>query len=765
VVATTANVTRFANVTTLAQIQKIGIGGAALNVTGNMVASNSVTTTNVYAISVNTATANTLSISTPVGVGLTGYAGVWAYLPFNGTLADAAGGGNLTAPVGTGTLTYAVTGGPGGGPSLVVGAGSYATWTAPTNAIAVDNGVTVAFWFKINAAQNTSGASGFFGFQTSAGSIYPMGIYCANGSPSLVYAYNATTTQVASVTYAAGLVIGTWYHAAITVDGASKTLTAYFNAVSRGTSTYTTGGGYITTQAIIGRYSASGTNIIRQQTEFADFRVYDQALTAPQIAAIYAQNAATPPTGYALQIQGNLYASNALTIGGDIAAALINVATTLNVGSITTEFFIANTVAGGAGPNIYIPTSITTTNVFATNVNAASFVGTSGSIGINTAGSGYALRIEGDLASSNTLWSLPDVSAPTSIYYADDITKRSPHLRPTASNAAAIQNWISTTCNSASQTKAWWATSSVPAYGNVSAQPGYSGGVYLPDGRALFVPSTTSTIGVYTQDSGLFSSIGGAAPGFSGGVLLPNGNVVFAPQFSNVGMFNPVSYLFSNILALSSNAYNAVLTSNGIAFTPLNTSTASVVMYNTTAVNVLTRAAALDASAPLQTGSVLLPSGNVLFSGPLGSSNLMHFDPVALALSNIAVGASGYAGLVLGPNGNVVAVPSGSNAAVINPVTATSTNVATGGGFSGGVLLPSGKVIFIPRTATAIGTLDPVTLAYSSFGNMSGFSGGTLLTSGQVVFAPETSVNVCVLETEVPVSQEFCASPYFNHGP
>ena len=766
ITATTANVTGVSNVTTLAQISAISLGvsagGAALNVRGNVVASNSVTTTNVYAIRVNTATANTLSISAPVGVGAVVAVDTWAYLPFNGTLADAAGGGNLTSPVGTGTLTYAVTGGPGGGSCLSLATGSYVTYTMSSTAINLDatGGATLSFWMRLDSAYVSGSSWARIG---TTGTAY--GWYLSSWTSTAMDIYfTAADNSFARIIPSVIGAVGVWSHIVIVIDTTTKLMTAYKNgsvASFTNQSAYTgASAGYLKTSFNLASQVGGGTPI-QQPTSFADVRVYDRALTAPQIAAIYAQNAAAPPTGYALQIQGNLYASNALTIGGDIAAASMNLASTLNVGSVTTQYIIVNSVEG-VGPNIYIPTSITTTNVFATNVNAASFVGTSGSIGIGTTGGGYALRIEGNLTSSNTLWSLPDVSAPTSIYYVDDITKRSPHLLPAPSNAAAIQNWISATCNAASQTKAWWATSSVPAYGNVTARPGYSGGVYLPDGRALFVPSTTSTIGVYTQDSGLFSSIGGAAPGFSGGVLLPNGNVVFAPQFSNVGMFNPVSNKFSNIVTLSSNAYNAVLTSNGIAFTPLNTGTASVVLYNTTAVNVLTRAAALDASAPLQTGSALLPSGNVLFSGPLGSSNLMHFNPVTLALSNIAVGTSGYAGLVLGPNGNVVAVPSGSNAAVINPVTATSTNVATGGGFSGGVLLPSGKVIFIPRTAAVIGTLDPVTLAYSSFGNMSGFSGGTLLTSGQVVFAPETSVNVCVLETEVPVSQEFCASPYFN---
>jgi hypothetical protein len=785
----------------------------------------------------------------------------------------------------------------------------------------------------------------------------------------------------------------------------------------------------------------------------------------------------------------------------------MNLVSTLNTGSITSAILLVNEL-GWSNTNIFISNSITTTNVFTTNVNAAAYYGTSGSLGINGTG-GATLQINGNLASSNTLWTLPDVSALRSIYYVDDITKRSPHLLPTPSNAALIQNWISATCNAASQpTDAWWAVSPAPVYGSVTALAGYSGAVYLPDGRVLFVPSTTSSTGFYNQDAGVFSSVTGATAGFSGGVLLPNGNVVFVPQNSTIGVFNPVSYKFSSGPTLSSTTYNGVLTSNGVAFTPTATAASDVVLYNPTtgaATSVLTRpgpyvptpvwqssasaslknldpnciwtsvawsaslglfvavgrigtfnsaysydgiswtaslatlksaesatqwysvawnsnfgyfmatggsgtynaayspdglywyktfgaltgglnpwyiaanpdapswvavgqngnavwaadpsagywnsatysnffsrgtwlgvaygggacvavgTGSLDSSfnscgsmisdqvggswtattlqidveniawnavayspslgvwvavsqAPTATyrsawsgdgftwsipttsiksvdsacrwnsvawspaqgifvavgtsgtlnaayspdgqnwyaysalttlsssipwngvtwspdlslfvavggigpvydsayiyyptysysvksGSVLLPSGNILFAGQTGTSNVMQFDPVSLSKSNIVVGTDAYSGLVLGPNGNVVAVPSASNAYVINPVTARSTNVATGGGFSGGVLLPSGNVVFIPNTATSIGLLDPVSLNYSTFGSATGFSGGTLLPSGQVVFAPGTATSIGVLETEVPVSQEFCLSPYFNHGP
>jgi len=167
-------------------------------------------------------------------------------------------------------------------------------------------------------------------------------------------------------------------------------------------------------------------------------------------------------------------------------------------------------------------------------------------------------------------------------------------------------------------------------------------------------------------------------------------------------------------------------------------------------------------SYPVKSGSVLLPSGNILFNGQTGTSNMILFDPVSLSQSNIVVGTSAYSGLVLAPNGNVVAVPYVSNACVINPSTATSTNVVTGGGFSGGVLLASGNVIFVPLTSSNVGMLDPVALTYSNSSQSTGFSGGTLLPSGQVVFTPSTSTNVGVLDTFTPAPQEFCLSPYFN---
>ena len=788
VTATSANVTGVSNVTTLAQIPSISLGtsagGAALNVRGNVVASNSVTTTNVYAIRVNTATANTLSIAAPVGVGATGYAGVWAYLPFNGTLADAAGGGNLTAPVGTGTLTYVPNDGPGTGPTLHMTSGSYATWTIQTNALPVDNGVSVSLWFRYDETIG-SGANGYFGMTTTAGSINNFG--CFISGPAIVYRYYSTTgTDFAIYTYnTGGLTVGTWYNLAVTVNGATKTLTAYFNGTVQGTATYTNAGGYITAPTmILGGYTTGGVNKIQQATSFADVRVYNAALTAPQIAAIYAQNAAAPPTGYALQIQGNLYASNALTIVGNIAATSMNLTSTLNTGSVTTAVLIANAI-GWSNTNIFISNSITTTNVFTTNVNAASYVGTSGTIGIGTAGSGYALQIQGNLASSNALWSLPDVSAPTSIYYVDDITKRSPHLLPTQSNAALIQCWISATCNAASPpTAAWWATSPTPVFGNVAPGPlglaDYNGSVLLPDGRVLFVPYSAPNIGVFNPTTGLFSALTPTGLPqinykFSGGVLTPNGNVVFVPSYNaNIGIFNPMTSIYSNGPTVSAPGLNSfiggVLAPNGnVIFSPY--ASANVGVYNP--VNM----AYSNIAAPSvtgSTGSVLLPNGNVLFV-PSGSGTVGVFNPATLGFTtsgSVQIGAGSFMGGVLVPNGNVVFIPSysGSNVGIFNPASAIYANAAPhncgASPFWGGCLAPSGKVIMAPYNSSNVGMFDPVSLVYTNCAAVSTggakFRGCALLTSGQVVFAPSTSASVGILNMEIPAPQEFCLSPYFN---
>ena len=170
----------------------------------------------------------------------------------------------------------------------------------------------------------------------------------------------------------------------------------------------------------------------------------------------------------------------------------------------------------------------------------------------------------------------------------------------------------------------------------------------------------------------------------------------------------------------------------------------------------------------IQSGSLLLPNGNVIAASP-GSSNVIQYNPSNQTGSNIYVGTAGFNGLVLAPNGNVIGVPQNSNIAVINPGNFTSSNISLPQSnvtfFGGGCLVPSGNIIFAPSlTLTAnvgssnVGMFDPIALTFSNSSTAgAGFTGATLIPNGQVVFCPSG-----VFDTMTPVSREFCMSPYLN---
>jgi hypothetical protein len=507
--------------------------------------------------------------------------------------------------------------------------------------------------------------------------------------------------------------------------------------------------------------------------------------------------ATTSPSGTALYVQGNLYASNTITTLGNISGSSMNLTSTLNTDSVTMAVLVANAL-GWSNTDISISNSITTTNVITTNVNAASYVGTSGSIGINTAGSGYALEINGNLASSNTLWNLPDVSALQSIYYVDDITKRSPHLLPTPSNAAAIQSWISATCNAASPPETgWWATSTTMVTGNAatigsSYLDNWSQPVLLPDGRVLVVPEDYSNVGFFNPFNNEFSkvAVSGMPPNadkWRSGVLTPNGNVVFIPYAqANVGVFNPISYAYSNIaagLASSGSIWfqGGVLAPDGnVICVPRDSPNICVVnptLFSTSNVGPI----AASGQDLFSTG-VLLPNGNIVFV-PNYSANIGVFNPSNFTYSNVGpIKTTGVdytieAG-VLAPDGNIVMIPSNSGNAIVydpsqvaQPLPGSAfSNIIVGaqGGtkFFGGVLAPTGNVICLPLSSDNIGMIDPVNLTYS---NIIAYQPGAvvcrrgvLIPDGRII-CPRSEVNVIyTIGGFGPAPVEFCLSPYFN---
>ena len=277
------------------------------------------------------------------------------------------------------------------------------------------------------------------------------------------------------------------------------------------------------------------SNVILTQNVFATTMNASTINTATMTTTGF--GVSTPVSTGIFGVRGNVYASNALTTGNifaNIYSTNANVQTMNAVSlSVTQPISIINVATINVN-SVFLP-AITTTNIFASN----------------------------SLSGSN-------LSVTNTIYYNEDLTKRSLYLVPGAYNAPAIQSAISATCNASS--KSYWCTSPAPAYGNVLSvsvtSNAYSGAVYLPDGRVVFVPSKCTNIGIFNPSTSAFTSVTGAPPGYNGGVLLPNGAVLFAPQSSNVGLFNPVTLEFSNVGQLYGQSYNCVLSPDGVVLTP-----------------------------------------------------------------------------------------------------------------------------------------------------------------------------------------------------
>lgn len=209
------------------------------------------------------------------------------------------------------------------------------------------------------------------------------------------------------------------------------------------------------------------------------------------------------------------------------------------------------------------------------------------------------------------------------------------------------------------------------------AFPGYDGGCLAPSGNVLFFPYTTGgPPGQYSPVTRIFTPSQG--PGLNpgtvhGGTLTPNGTIIFGPGVSStiygwdpvvgtVTIWGPVQGSVKDSFA------GAVLDPLGnVVFVP--SQSGNVVTFSPSAgtwSNIQACADGLGAWA----GGTLLPSGNIVFFAN-SSANVGLFDPVALAFSNGSGGAGpGFAGGSLLINGSLV----------MSPWTASGVGVLSGTG-------------------------------------------------------------------------------------
>jgi hypothetical protein len=170
----------------------------------------------------------------------------------------------------------------------------------------------------------------------------------------------------------------------------------------------------------------------------------------------------------------------------------------------------------------------------------------------------------------------------------------------------------------------------------------FSGAVLTPNGTIVLVPRNNSNIGLltptptfpfytYSNSASVGIPTNGGVNKFKGGVLAAapsidgTCNVIFVPCASdgnsNVGVFNPVSFAFSNVIT--------------------NTGTSAF------------------------SGGCLLPTGNIIFA-PNTYTNVGMFDPFTLQYSNSTPTPGGYNSATLLIDGRVVLTPASGNVGVLS---------------------------------------------------------------------------------------------------
>jgi hypothetical protein len=418
-------------------------------------------------------------------------------------------------------------------------------------------------------------------------------------------------------------------------------------------------------------------------------------------------------------------------------------------------------------------------NVWAYNVDSTVFGSLSSTVNLTTLNTS-SIWIQSPVQTQPDTWVTTNVYVAnsytqigtltnTNVVYQVDGIQAAVHIRPSVSNSATIGTWLRETCNGAS----FWDMAASPAFGNVAIGPPGSGAFGRPaligDGRVIFPQNASiGTVGVFNPRTNQYSAVvpsGGAPAGsYSGAILTPSGNVVFVPlSSSNIGVYNPSALTFANVVAPGGSFAGAVLDPLGnVVMVPANSSSNIGTFNHLLGTFSNITGTKCDGSF---SGAVILPNGNVICV-PNTNSNVVQFNPTNQAFSNsVNLGGGNFSGGVLTPLGNVVFVPgTSSNVGVFQPAAGTWSNVAATSGFSGGCLMPTGNIIFCPFSSANVGMFDPVTLSYanSTTAGSGLFSGSVLVPDGRIVFSPWNSLNVGALNTTAPAPAEFCLSPYVN---
>jgi Concanavalin A-like lectin/glucanases superfamily/Carboxypeptidase regulatory-like domain/Viral BACON domain len=237
------------------------------------------TYTGTITISDPMASNNPLRIPVTLTLGTGGVTpGLIAYYPFSGSANDESGNGNNGIVHGA-ALTQDRFGNPNGAYSFDGQSSYIAVPDSPT--LDITGPITIAAWIKPTVASGTYIVTK--GDPTVGGNVYDLDIY--PGQVRSLFHYQGGGSATRGATGATNIVSGTWQHVAVTWDGA--TVTVYYNGQPDGTGSFTTGPIITSSMDLeIGRYYGGAP-----QPYFAgdidDVRIYNGALSAAEIQALY----------------------------------------------------------------------------------------------------------------------------------------------------------------------------------------------------------------------------------------------------------------------------------------------------------------------------------------------------------------------------------------------------------------------------------------------------------------------------------------------
>ena len=384
---------------------------------------------------------------------------------------------------------------------------------------------------------------------------------------------------------------------------------------------------------------------------------------------------------------------------------------------------------------------------------------------------------------STTTYS-PSINTPNvllnNVSSSRDLVNQSFSICPTTSNLTRINQFVQKLTNTVGSGIVYqpsYATITANSYSAVvcSAKSFY-GGVLLPDGRVVFIPQSSSNVGIFYTSNNTYTNAVSIGTQYNGGCLLPDGRVAICPYSPTTwALYNPVNNTVAQYGTVPANSQfvSCVLGADGNAYT-IGVGTGYIGIFNPTTNTASIFPTGLN---PQGNKGVLMPDGRIIW-GTGNQSYLVVWNPATWTASttpNMGSQRLGAGSWV--PQGYSIFFPmdtGGSNICTYNASTSTFSNLMSGWSanflYTSSRVLPSGLVVLVPFWANYIGFFNPATNTYStltpavSLGatNRSLFEHGVLLPDGRIIFIPQASTTIGILNTGVPASADFCLHPIYN---